>query len=62
MGLEDYYERQLHGTPGFREVEKDAQGHIVRTIKTVAPVPGQTLRLGLDIRVQQEADRLMGNN
>ena len=61
MGLEDYYERQLHGTPGFREVEKDAQGHIVRTIKTVAPVPGQTLRLGLDIRVQQEADRLMGN-
>lgn len=60
MGLEAFYERQLHGTPGFKEVEKDAQGHIVRTLKTVAPVPGQTLRLGLDIRVQQEADRLLG--
>ena len=61
MGLEEYYERQLHGIPGYREVEKDAQGHIVRTIKTVPAVPGQTLRLGLDIRVQQEADRLMGD-
>lgn len=61
MGLEDYYERQLHGIPGYREVEKDAQGHIVRTIRTVAAVPGQTLRLGIDIRVQQEADRLMGD-
>ncbi|MDF7676016.1 penicillin-binding protein 2 [Neisseriaceae bacterium ESL0693] len=61
MGLEQFYERQLHGTPGFKEVEKDAQGHIVRTIKTVPPIPGQTLRLGLDIRVQQEADRLLGN-
>ena len=61
MGLEEYYERQLHGIPGYREVEKDAQGHIVRTIKTVPAVPGQTIRLGLDIRVQQEADRLMGD-
>ncbi|MCT6882123.1 MAG: penicillin-binding protein 2, partial [Snodgrassella alvi] len=61
MGLEEYYERQLHGVPGYREVEKDAQGHIVRTIKTVPAIPGQTLRLGLDIRVQQEADRLMSN-
>jgi penicillin-binding protein 2 len=61
MGLEEYYERQLHGVPGYREVEKDAQGHIVRTIKTVPAIPGQTLRLGLDIRVQKEADRLMSN-
>lgn len=61
MGLEQFYERQLHGIPGFKEVEKDAQGHIVRTIKTVAPIPGQTLRLGLDIRMQQEADRLLGD-
>lgn len=61
MGLEDYYERQLHGFPGYQEVEKDAQGNIVRTLKTVPPVTGQTLKLAMDIRVQQEADRLMAN-
>ncbi len=61
MGLEDYYERQLHGLPGYQEVEKDALGNIVRTLKTVAPTSGQTLQLSMDIRVQQEADRLLGN-
>ncbi|QEY24348.1 penicillin-binding protein 2 [Neisseria animalis] len=60
-GLESYYEHQLHGIPGYREVEKDAYGNIVRVLKEVPPKMGQTLRLGLDIRVQQEADRIMGN-
>ena len=61
MGLEDYYERQLHGLPGYQEVEKDAQGNIVRTLKSVPPTTGQTLKLALDIRVQEEAYRLMAN-
>ncbi|MCP2040656.1 penicillin-binding protein 2 [Neisseria sp. HSC-16F19] len=61
MGLEDHYERQLHGAPGYQEVEKDAQGRIVRTLKNVPPTNGQTLKLAMDIRVQQEADRLLGN-
>ena len=61
MGLEDFYERQLHGTPGYQEVEKDAQGRIVRTLKTVPAISGNTLRLSMDIRMQQEADRLLGN-
>lgn len=58
-GLESFYERQLHGTPGYQEVEKDAFGNVVRILKTVAPKTGQTLKLSMDIRVQQEADRLM---
>lgn len=58
-GLESFYERQLHGTPGYQEVEKDAFGNVVRVLKNVAPKAGQTLKLSMDIRVQQEADRLM---
>ena len=58
-GLESYYERQLLGMPGYREVEKDAYGNIIRTIKTVPPQNGQTLKLAMDIRLQQEAVRLM---
>ncbi|MDK4574197.1 penicillin-binding protein 2 [Kingella kingae] len=60
-GLESYYEEQLHGKPGYQEVEKDAAGNIIRVIRSEPPQTGQTLRLSMDIRLQQEADRLMGN-
>lgn len=60
-GLENYYETQLHGTPGFQEVEKDAQGNTVKVIRSQPPRNGQTLKLALDIRMQQMADKLLGN-
>ena len=60
-GLEKYYEHQLHGIPGYQEVEKDAYGNIVRVLKNVPSKMGQTLRLGMDIRMQQEADRILGD-
>ena len=60
-GLEKYYEHQLHGIPGYQEVEKDAYGNIVRVSKNVPSKMGQTLHLGMDIRMQQEADRILGD-
>lgn len=60
-GLEKYYEHQLHGVPGYQEVEKDAYGNIVHVLKNVPSKMGQTLRLGMDIRMQQEADRILGD-
>ena len=60
-GLEKYYEHQLHGVPGYQEVEKDAYGNIVRVLKNVPSKMGQTLRLGMNIRMQQEADRILGD-
>ena len=60
-GLEAHYEEQLHGTPGYQEVEKDAAGNVIRVIRSEPPKTGQTLRLSMDIRLQREADRLMGN-
>lgn len=60
-GLEKYYEHQLHGVPGYQEVEKDAYGNIVRVLKNVPSKMGQTLRLGMDIRMQQDADRILGD-
>ena len=59
-GLENYYEHQLHGVPGYQEVEKDAYGNIVKVLKDVPAKMGQTLRLGMDIRMQLEADRILG--
>ncbi len=61
LGLENYYEEQLHGTPGMQEVEKDSLGNIVRVLSTLDPQAGQTLKLSLDMRVQLKADELLGD-
>ena len=60
MGLEAYYEPQLHGFPGFEEVVKNSKGDIVRVVGSHPPKTGSTLKLSLDIRMQKEADRLLG--
>ncbi len=67
-GLEQSYERALHGTTGFEQVETDASGRIVRgaNVRTLAPrtppMPGNNLTLTLDIRLQQAAERAFGEN
>ncbi|MFA9462115.1 penicillin-binding protein 2 [Thiohalorhabdus methylotrophus] len=53
MGLEREYEEILHGAPGFREVETDAFGRVVREISTERPEPGKNLILTLDEDLQK---------
>ncbi len=40
--IEGYYEKALHGTTGYREVEVDNHGRVVRLLKEVPPVAGKT--------------------
>ena len=67
-GLEQSYERALHGTTGFEQVETDASGRIVRgaNVRSLAPrtppMPGNNLTLTLDIRLQEAAERAFGEN
>jgi len=61
-GLEQSYERELHGTTGFEQVETDAGGRGVRTLSRTAPVSGDNLSLTLDIRLQEAAERAFGDN
>jgi len=67
-GLEQSYERTLHGTTGFEQVETDAGGRIVpgrsgaQLAPRTAPVPGNNLALTLDIRLQEAAERAFGEN
>jgi penicillin-binding protein 2 len=60
-GLESTYERDLHGTPGSAEVEIDAAGRPLRTLRSRAPVPGNNLELTLDTKLQAVAERAFGN-
>ena len=68
-GLEQKYERPLHGTTGFEQVETDASGRIVprgTNVRNLAPTtpprPGNDLTLTLDIRLQEVAERALGEN
>jgi penicillin-binding protein 2 len=61
VGLEFSYERELHGTTGFEEVEVDAGGRAVRTLSRTPPISGNNLRLSLDIKLQQAAEAAFGD-
>ncbi|KIA81091.1 penicillin-binding protein 2 [Chromobacterium amazonense] len=60
-GLEAVYEDDLHGQVGFEEVETDSGGRAVRTLRRTPPINGNTLKLALDIRLQEMADKLFGD-
>jgi penicillin-binding protein 2 len=59
-GLEQSYERQLHGTTGFQQVEIDADGHAVRVLASTAPIPGDNLVLSIDSKMQDIAEKAFG--
>jgi penicillin-binding protein 2 len=60
LGLEQSYERQLHGVTGYEEVETSAGGRAVRRIRSHAATPGNTLVLSLDMKLQQIVEQLYG--
>ncbi|CAD5373188.1 Cell division protein FtsI (Peptidoglycan synthetase) [Rubrivivax sp. A210] len=61
LGLEQKYERELHGTAGFEEVETSAGGRAVRRLKSHPPTPGDKLVLSVDIKLQALVEDMFGN-
>ena len=59
-GVEAYYEKALHGRPGFQQVETDAHGRIRKVIDSDPPTVGKNLTLHLDARLQQAAVDALG--
>jgi penicillin-binding protein 2 len=66
LGVEGAYEQQLHGKPGYREILVNAagrpvekQGDYAPELNTRAPVAGEDLILGLDVRVQRVAEEAL---
>ena len=60
-GLEQSYEKFLHGTTGVEEVEVDSGGRAVRTLSRTPPVSGNNLVLNLDAKLQEIAYNAFGN-
>lgn len=61
-GVERFYEDILHGKVGFRKVETNAQGRVVRVLEEQPPEPGENLYLNLRMKVQAAAEQAMGDN
>jgi len=55
-GLEESYDTYLRGTSGGEQIEVNAQGQLVRRLGPVEPVPGNSLVLSVDWRIQQLAE------
>ncbi len=61
LGLEQRYERELHGTAGFEQVETSAGGRAVRRLSSHPPTPGDKLVLSIDIRLQALVEEMFGD-
>jgi len=60
-GIEQYYEKVLHGVTGFEQVEVDAGGRAVRMVSRTAPESGKNLTLTLDAGLQEVAVQAFGD-
>jgi penicillin-binding protein 2 len=60
LGLEQAYEKELHGATGFEQVETSAGGRAVRRLDHKPPTPGNTLNLSVDIKLQALVEQLFG--
>ncbi|KAA6349757.1 Penicillin-binding protein 2 [termite gut metagenome] len=65
QGIEKFYEKYLRGEKGVEVLLRDAHGRIQGHYKDgdldKKPVPGKNLTLGIDIELQQLAEKLMQN-
>src|SRR3990170_2772256 len=59
-GVEGTYERELHGTTGFEQVEIDAAGRGIRTLQTTAAQAGNNVVLTIDMQLQRVAENAFG--
>ena len=61
LGLEKYYENELHGTVGVQQVEVNAKGRTLRVLNETPPIPGKNLFLSIDSKLQRVAEEAFGD-
>ncbi|MEH6626112.1 MAG: penicillin-binding protein 2 [Motiliproteus sp.] len=59
LGVEKFYEDELHGQVGLQKVETNARGRVMRVLEREDPIPGRDLRLYLDLNLQQVAEEAL---
>jgi penicillin-binding protein 2 len=59
LGIEKYYEDELHGRVGYQQAENDASGEPIRVLNQINPIPGKNLFLTLDSRLQIAVEKFL---
>ena len=59
-GIERLYEKELRGKAGNLKLEVNAVGRVMKEIERVDGVAGNNVNLSLDVRLQQKAYELLG--
>ncbi|WP_337840855.1 penicillin-binding protein 2 [Rheinheimera sp.] len=62
IGMERFYESQLHGQVGFEQVEVNNRGRVIRVLNSQPATSGDDLILSIDLSLQQKAKELLGEN
>ena len=60
LGVEQRYERELHGITGVNRVETSAGGRATRSLSSRMAIPGQNVVLSIDIQLQKMVEDLFG--
>ena len=60
LGVEQSYERELHGTTGVELMETSAGGRAVRKLHSQPATPGNSVVLSIDIKLQKLVEDLYG--
>ena len=61
VGVEQSYEKQLHGITGVEQIETSAGGRAVRRLASSPATPGDTVRLSIDIKLQKLIEDMFGD-
>ena len=61
LGIERYYEDELHGIAGYEQVEINNRGKVIRKLSEQKPVAGKSIYLTIDLPLQQFVIELLGN-
>ncbi len=60
LGIEQSFERALHGMTGVDQVETSAGGRAVRKLASNPATPGNTVQLSIDIKLQKLVEDMFG--
>ncbi|MDB5744142.1 MAG: cell elongation-specific peptidoglycan D,D-transpeptidase [Polaromonas sp.] len=60
LGVEQSFEKQLHGVTGVEQMETSAGGRAMRKLASSPATPGDTVMLSLDIGLQKLVEEMFG--
>ena len=60
LGVEQSFERQLHGVTGVEHIETSAGGRAMRRLSSSKATPGDTVVLSIDIKLQHLVEQMFG--